>query len=58
VDIIISVFTFLSGLLVGWNLKVVISKRSSVKNNSTSQIGNAAGGDIIAGNSNKTNSER
>jgi hypothetical protein len=50
------ILTFLAGLGSGWALKVVISsKRSSNdRNTSVSQKNLTAGGDIVAGDMNKT----
>lgn len=52
--------SFIAGLAAGYTIKVVISRKST-KNTSASfvsQRGNSAGGDIVAGNSTKTNDSK
>lgn len=48
------ILSFLVGLGAGWTLKVAISNRTSVRRRITvtSQKGNIAGGDIVAGDKN------
>ncbi|WP_349781134.1 hypothetical protein [Xanthomonas arboricola] len=54
-DWLTAVLSFLTGLLTGWTLKVVVNKRSTLNKRVTkvTQSGNAAGGDIVAGDVNR-----
>lgn len=49
--------SFFAGLVAGYAIKVVISSKTtnSASASLVSQRGNSAGGDIVAGNSSKTN---